>query len=60
MAVFRSLAVALKAVVMNLLSIATAYGVMAVAANGGSVGELVGIESGRTVGLTSADSEANV
>jgi RND superfamily putative drug exporter len=44
MAVFRSLAVALKAAVMNLLSIGAAYGVMALAARGGWVGQLVGID----------------
>jgi RND superfamily putative drug exporter len=45
MSVFRSLAVAIKAAVMNLLSITAAYGVMALAANGGWFGELVGIEN---------------
>jgi RND superfamily putative drug exporter len=49
MSVFRSLAVALKAAVMNLLSIASAYGVMSVAANGGWLGELVGIEEATPV-----------
>jgi RND superfamily putative drug exporter len=49
MTVFRSLAVALKAAVMNLLSIGAAYGVMAVAASGGWVGELVGIENATPV-----------
>jgi putative drug exporter of the RND superfamily len=44
MSVFRSLPVALKAAVMNLLSIGAAYGVMALAASGGWAGELVGIE----------------
>ena len=44
MSVFRSLAVALKAAVMNLLSIGAAYGVMALAAGGGWLGGLVGIE----------------
>jgi putative drug exporter of the RND superfamily len=44
MAVFRSLAVALKAAVMNVLSIAAAYGVMALAGNGGWFGGLVGID----------------
>ncbi len=43
MAVFRSFAVALKAAVMNLLSLGAAYGVMAMAANGGWFGGLVGI-----------------
>ena len=49
MAVFRSLAVALKAAVMNLLSIGAAYGVMALAAGGGRLGELVGIEDATPV-----------
>jgi RND superfamily putative drug exporter len=49
MSVFRSLAVALKAAVMNLLSIGAAYGVMALAAGGGWVGELVGIEDATPV-----------
>ena len=44
MAVFRSLAVALKAAVMNVLSIGAAYGVMALAGNGGWFGGLVGID----------------
>lgn len=54
MAVFHSPSVALKAAVMNLLSIAAAYGVMALAANGGCFGELVGIENGRTVELNAS------
>jgi RND superfamily putative drug exporter len=49
MSVFRSLAVALKAAVMNLLSIGAAYGVMALAAGGGWVSELVGIEDATPV-----------
>jgi RND superfamily putative drug exporter len=49
MAVFRSLAVALKAAVMNLLSIAASYGVMSLAANGGWLGDLVGIEDATPV-----------
>jgi RND superfamily putative drug exporter len=49
MSVFRSLAVALKAAVMNLLSIGAAYGVMALAAGGGWVGGLVGIEDATPV-----------
>jgi putative drug exporter of the RND superfamily len=44
MAVFRSLVVALKAAVMNVLSIGAAYGVMALAGNGGWFGGLVGID----------------
>jgi RND superfamily putative drug exporter len=49
MSVFRSLAVALKAAVLNLLSIAAAYGVMSLAANGGWLGDLVGIEEATPV-----------
>jgi RND superfamily putative drug exporter len=49
MSVFRSLAVAIKAAVMNLLSIGAAYGVMAMAAGGGWVGQLVGIENATPV-----------
>jgi RND superfamily putative drug exporter len=45
MSVFRSLVVALKAAVMNLLSIGAAFGVMALAASGGWLGHLVGIEN---------------
>jgi RND superfamily putative drug exporter len=41
--VFRSLLVALKAAVMNVLSIGAAYGVMAVALDGGWFGRLIGI-----------------
>jgi RND superfamily putative drug exporter len=44
MAVFRSLAVALKAAIMNVLSIGAAYGVMTLAGNGGWLGGLVGID----------------
>jgi putative drug exporter of the RND superfamily len=42
---FRSLAVALKAGVMNLLSVATAYGIVALVAEGGWAGQLVGIDT---------------
>jgi RND superfamily putative drug exporter len=42
---FRSLAVALKAAVMNLLSVATAYGIVAFFAEGGWAGQLVGIDT---------------
>jgi putative drug exporter of the RND superfamily len=41
--VFRSVLVAVKAAAMNLLSIGSAYGVMAVALSGGWLGELIGI-----------------
>ncbi len=49
MSVFRSLTVAVKAAVMNLLSIGAAYGVMALAAGGGWVGHLLGIEDATPV-----------
>jgi putative drug exporter of the RND superfamily len=49
MMVFRSVPVALKAAAMNLLSIGAAYGVMALAAGGGWVGDLVGIEDATPV-----------
>ena len=49
MSVFRSLAVAVKAAVMNLLSIGAAYGIMALAAGGGWFGGLVGIEEATPV-----------
>jgi RND superfamily putative drug exporter len=49
MSVFRSLAVAIKAAAMNLLSIGAAYGVMSLAANGGWLGDLVGIEDATPV-----------
>jgi RND superfamily putative drug exporter len=49
MSVFRSFAVALKAAVMNILSIGAAYGVMAIAADGGWLGGLVGIDSATPV-----------
>ena len=44
MSVFRSLPVAIKAAFMNILSIGAAYGVMTLAANGGWLGGLVGID----------------
>jgi RND superfamily putative drug exporter len=49
MTVFRSFPVAVKAAVMNILSIGAAYGVMAVAAEGGWLGGLVGIDSATPV-----------
>jgi RND superfamily putative drug exporter len=49
MSVFRSLAVAVKAAIMNVLSIAAAYGVMTLAANGGWLGGLVGINDATPV-----------
>ncbi|MFF2542492.1 MMPL family transporter [Kitasatospora sp. NPDC058063] len=42
---FRSLAVALKAAVMNLLSVGAAYGVVALVLEGGTAGRLIGIDS---------------
>ena len=49
MMVFRSLAVPIKAAVMNLLSIGAAYGVMSLAANGSWLGDLVGINEATPV-----------
>ena len=49
MSVFRSIVVALKAAVMNILSIGAAYGVMAVAAGGGWLGGLIGIDGATPV-----------
>ncbi len=43
MTVFRSVLVALKAVAMNVLATAAAFGVLALAVNGGPLGDLVGI-----------------
>ncbi len=45
LAAFRAPLIALKAGVMNLLSIGAAYGVLALAAEGGRFGELVGIDT---------------
>jgi RND superfamily putative drug exporter len=42
---FRSIAVAVKAAVMNLLSVAAAYGVVALVLQGGWAGRLVGIDT---------------
>ncbi|WP_412543740.1 MMPL family transporter [Longispora sp. K20-0274] len=42
---FRSVAVALKAAVMNLLSVAAAYGVVALVLRGGWAGKLIGIDN---------------
>jgi RND superfamily putative drug exporter len=47
--VFRSVLVAVKAAIMNLLSIGAAYGVIALAATGGWFGELVGIHDATPV-----------
>jgi putative drug exporter of the RND superfamily len=43
MTVFRSVVVALKAVIMNLLASAAAFGVLALSVSGGRLGDLVGI-----------------
>jgi RND superfamily putative drug exporter len=42
---FRSVAVAVKAAAMNLLSVAAAYGVVALVLQGGWVGQLIGIDT---------------
>src|SRR5690606_33323040 len=42
---FRSIAIPLTAAVMNLLSVAAAYGVMAYVLEGGWAGELLGIDT---------------
>ena len=42
---FRSIAVAVKAAVMNLLSVAAAYGVVALTLEGGWAGRLIGIDT---------------
>jgi RND superfamily putative drug exporter len=42
---FRSLAIAVKAAVMNLLSVAASYGVVALVLQGGWAGQLVGIDT---------------
>src|SRR5215203_2253199 len=41
---FHSPLISLKAAIMNLLSVCAAYGVMTLAANGGPIGELIGID----------------
>jgi RND superfamily putative drug exporter len=41
---FRAPVIALKAAIMNLLSVGAAYGVMTLVAKGGTVGELIGID----------------
>jgi RND superfamily putative drug exporter len=46
---FRSVVIPLKAAVMNLLSIGAAYGVVAVLADGGWAGQLVGIDTATPV-----------
>ena len=45
LAAFRSVAIAVKAAVLNLLSVAAAYGVVALALRGGWAGGLIGIDS---------------
>jgi RND superfamily putative drug exporter len=42
---FRSVTVAIKAAIMNLLSVGAAYGVVAILAQGGTLGRLVGIDT---------------
>jgi RND superfamily putative drug exporter len=49
MSVFRSFPVALKAAIMNILSIGAAYGIMALAADGGWLGGLIGIDTATPV-----------
>jgi RND superfamily putative drug exporter len=41
---FHSPLISLKAAIMNLLSVGAAYGVMTLAANGGTVGDLIGLD----------------
>ena len=43
--VFRSVAVAVKAALLNLLSVAAAYGVVALVLQGGWAGQLIGIDT---------------
>jgi RND superfamily putative drug exporter len=45
LSVFRSLAVAIKAAVLNLFSVAAAYGVVALVLQGGWAGQLIGIDT---------------
>ena len=45
LAAFRAPVIALKAGVMNLLSVAAAYGVVALAAEGGTLGSLLGVDT---------------
>ena len=47
--VFRAVLVAVKAAVMNLLSVMAAYGVITIAANGGWFGNLIGIHTATPV-----------
>jgi RND superfamily putative drug exporter len=49
LAAFRSPLIALKAAAMNLLAVGAAYGVLALAADGGWFGQLLGIDSGAPV-----------
>ncbi len=46
---FRSVVVAIKAAIMNLLSVGAAYGVVSVLADGGTLGKLVGIDTATPV-----------
>jgi RND superfamily putative drug exporter len=49
LAAFRSVVVAIKAAIMNLLSVGAAYGVVSVLAHGGFFGTLVGIDTATPV-----------
>ena len=49
LAAFRAPVIALKAGVMNLLSVGAAYGVVALVAQGGAVGSLIGIDTSTPV-----------
>jgi RND superfamily putative drug exporter len=42
---FRSVVIAIKAAILNMLSVGAAYGVVAVLADGGTLGQLVGIDT---------------
>jgi putative drug exporter of the RND superfamily len=46
---FRSVVVAIKAAIMNMLSVGAAYGVVSVLADGGAFGKLVGIDTATPV-----------
>ena len=55
MVVFRSLLVPLKAVIMNVLSIAAAYGVLVAIFQWGWGADLIGIDSGPIEAIAAAD-----
>jgi RND superfamily putative drug exporter len=46
---FRSVVIAIKAAILNMLSVGAAYGVVAVLADGGTLGQLVGIDTATPV-----------